>query len=79
MCSVAPAYRPDHPIQLLLTGSIVVLNWTNSFFINGEITFFTLFQDGVLEYTGLDMGYSFSITTKNISEWYSFLLNLSIS
>lgn len=48
----APEYNKDYPPNLLPSGNVIIVDWTKSFFINGEVQYFILFVDHEERYRG---------------------------
>ena len=55
----APEYNPDNPLFVVPSGSVLIVDWTSSFFINGEVKQFILQADNVEVYRGSRMRYSY--------------------
>ena len=53
-----PQYNKEEPPKLQPDSSIVNVDWTKSFFINGEVTDFTLYRDGNVQYLGFATDYN---------------------
>ena len=56
----APEYRETSPISVRATGNVIIVDWSNSFFINGEVTSFSLFSNSELVYQGFATSYRVS-------------------
>ena len=57
--STAPEYNPDNPPFVVPSGSVLIVDWTSSFFINGEVEQFILQADDAEVYRGSRMRYSY--------------------
>ena len=61
----APMYNPAYPPRMFLIGYQVLVNWTQSFFINAPVNAFRLYMDGQAQYIGQSTSYSVTIASTN--------------
>ncbi|ELU01149.1 hypothetical protein CAPTEDRAFT_219707 [Capitella teleta] len=69
-----PEYISSIPPKLQPTGNVVVVDWSASFKINGEVEKFVLFKDDQIEYSGPKTSYN--VYRNSRYETYSFLIQL---
>lgn len=77
-----PVYRDDRLPTITLNSNVLLINWTESFYINAELRSFTLYKNYLTEYIGKDAFYSDRTSARNVCEsliWkQQFLYNFYI-
>jgi hypothetical protein len=57
LACVAPMYSGT-PFKIHATGGAILIDWTNSFLINGEVERFVFYKNRTAEFTGSALTYS---------------------
>ena len=63
MFGAAPRYREENPVQLELSGNVARLDWTQSFYINGELDQFVVFVNATAVYIGSSTTFTYTLPT----------------